>query len=298
MCSARRVATSLVPVRPLRRFRLVCLFMHPPLLACAPRTTTTPELEEVGAAPAIIVADGGSEGPAEPPREGAPVKAEAPPANARLTMNTPFVFAGEGDVEDGGYGEVELTLTSVVSEMIEASPVDPESYPAGSGVTVSIDLSSDDHQHVAIDFARLSAGYTSKEVVWTGPLRIELRAVEDAAVEVFASRMGAVLQDPPPRRVTILKDEDVALSEDVAVRLLGHGHKRTFAEGPASPLLVALLYTMANGDRDEVHFSIPPGGEGWSWRDLDFRTVKVSYGESMEVDVGRRALTPLRPRGG
>lgn len=293
MCSARRVATSLRPVR------LVCLLVLPPLLACAPRTTsTTPEVEDAGASPAFIVADGGGEGPAEPPSEGAAVKAEAPPANARLTMNTPFVFAGEGDVEDGGYGEVELTLTSVIAEMIEASPEDPESYPAGSGVTVSIDLSSDDHQNVAIDFARLSEGYTSKEVVWTGPLRIELRAVEDAAVELFVARLGEVLRDPPPQRVTIRKDEDVALGEDVAVRLLGHSHKRTFAEGPASPLLVTLQYTMANGDRDEVRFSIPPGGTGWSWRDLDFRTVTVSYGESMEVDVSRRALTPLRPRGG
>ncbi len=122
------------------------------------------------------------EAPADPgagaPTEESPtMRPDVPPANARLTLDTPLILGG-GE----GLGDVELTLTSVVAETIEASPEDPESYPAGSGVTVGLRISSDQHQEEAIDFARLSAGYLSKERVLTEGLWIELREVEEAAV--------------------------------------------------------------------------------------------------------------------
>ncbi len=236
------------------------------------------------------------EAPADPgagaPTEESPtMRPDVPPANARLTLDTPLILGG-GE----GLGDVELTLTSVVAETIEASPEDPESYPAGSGVTVGLRISSDQHQEEAIDFARLSAGYLSKERVLTEGLWIELREVEEAAVTLFVARLGELLEEPPARRITILKDQDVALDDDVAVRLIAHGHKRTYADGPASPLMVTLHYRTTGGELDEVSFSIPPEGTGWSWRDYDFRIVEVRYGASMEVDVGRRRLIPLEPR--
>jgi hypothetical protein len=265
-----------------RRFHPILALTLLSALACAKQSSTgsgpaLPVMEPAGQAGSV--GDGSTGASAE----GAGSEVAGADANVRLVLDTTAVL-------EGG---VELTLTSIVAETIEASPEDPESYPGGSGVTVSLVVSSPRRASVTLDFAQLSAGYRSHMVDWSDDLRFELKSVEDDAATLSVARVGEMLSSPPPATLRMPRGQDVPLSDNVAVRLVGHSHKMTAVDGPLSPLLVSLRYTTIDGKRHEQDLSLDVDEVGWTWRDFAFHVLDVEYGESMNVEVRRRGLVPL-----
>jgi len=255
-------------------------------LACAnkPSKGSTP------AAPVTEPASGdgrAGEAPATAPDAEASDAVAGSEANVRLVLDTPTTL-------EGG---VEVTLTSIIAEMIAESPEDPESYPAGSGVTVSMVVNSPRRESVTLDFAELSQGYASHRVDWIDGLRFELKSVEDTAVTLYVARVGEVLASAPAATLRMPRGQDVPLADNVAVRLVGHSHKMTAVDGPLSPLLVSLRYTTIDGKRHEQDLSLDVDEVGWTWRDFDFHVLDVEYGESMNVEVRRRELIGLAASG-
>lgn len=214
---------------------------------------------------------------AQPPTADAPTDPSDEGAFARLWLNKPVTLR-EG---------VELTLTSVIAETIEASPEDPESYPAGSGVTVAVDVRSEEG-HETVEFARLSAGYTSREILWAVGLRLELGVVDDTAISLRVDRVGEPVG--AATKLALIRGQAAPLATGVAIRLVAHSHKRT-AGGP-SPLLVELRYTTEDGHSEEQHLSLLDD-RSWRWRDFDFLMTDYEYGERMDVEVRRLRRIPL-----
>ncbi|MEZ4383244.1 MAG: hypothetical protein R3A79_18090 [Nannocystaceae bacterium] len=248
------------------------------LVACG-KPTTAAETPASDAPPVAAEPTPMPNHPVEPAVPAEPAAPEDDGAFARLWLRRPVTL------RDG----TELTLTSIVSETIEASPDDPESYPAGSGVTVTVDVACDDGRTDA-EFVRLSPGYTSREIVWDVERRFELGVVDDSAISLRVDKLE--LTDAAPAAITLLRDQPVSLAPGVMVRLLAHSHKRT-AGGP-SPLMVKLRFTTEDGVSEEQDVNLrEKTGWRWRWRDFDLVMTDHVYGERMDVEVRRLRRVPL-----
>jgi hypothetical protein len=75
-------------------------------------------------------------------------------------------------------GETSLRLADVTIEQIEASPTDPESYPAGSGISVTL-VAERAGQEQRATLTLLSAGYESRPQASLHGYRITLLDVEE-----------------------------------------------------------------------------------------------------------------------
>ncbi|MCB9569135.1 MAG: hypothetical protein H6710_18290 [Myxococcales bacterium] len=229
------------------------------LVACGSPATTAPPAREPAPSPAP--ADGQASDEATPP----------PSMNetfARLWLDRPAKIAAG----------VTLTLTSIVSETIEASPDDPESYPAGSGVTATVEVRGELGEAV-VEFVRLSPGYQSREVVWALGLRFEVGVIDESAISVRVDRMGEPLA-AAPTELRLARGRDLPLADGVTITLLG--------DTPEGALQIR--YATPEGREEAQH---PLGHDRrWRWRDFDF-VVRSADPQGVTVELRRLERIPI-----
>jgi hypothetical protein len=187
-----------------------------------------------------------------------------------------------------------LELLDFEIEEIAAAPEDPEAYPAGFGVTVRLSVAGE-----TVTLTRLSAGYDSALVAWTGSYRIELVEVSDGQpvkVGLHIDRIGEQPISGSVTRVRVERGGTVALGDDLALRFLGHGHKRVMTGGPPSPLMVDVEYRAGDRRLEEVthylHLELDDG-RSWRWRDRRVELIEHGYDRFMVLEVARLPLLPL-----
>jgi hypothetical protein len=182
-------------------------------------------------------------------------------------------------------------LDDVITETIDSSPHDPEAYPPGSGVNVTVQFDGRGHR-----FSRLSAGYESVEEVWMTGYRMRLGRVESkpVLVEVFLDRV-----DPgTPRTFTVKKGETLSLDEKTQLRFDSHSHKRTQTGGPASPLMVNLVFLEGQSPVEAKTFYLHlDESRKFTWRQFTFELVKHEYNRFMELKMDPGKLVPMKSDG-
>ncbi len=210
--------------------------------------------------------------------EGTPQTSESS-SSFRLELGQPLSIAG-GTIE----------LESYVTEEIAASPVDPEAYPAGSGVTISLRL-----RGAELAFSDLSQGYDSVRVVYVDGFRAELVSHDPSQASVVV-RVDRVLEDEgtlirPKQRVQV--GQRARVEPGFEMEFLGHGHKRTYA-GQISPLIVHMRYESAGQPVVEAsHNVFEP--YVWTWQRYKFEIISHDYGDNMVLRISELELAPLSP---
>lgn len=193
----------------------------------------------------------------------------------------------------------QLRAQDIVVESIEASP--DGSYPAGSGITVSLVMTRDTFE-LPFELSLLSAGYASHTVGWVEDHRFTLLGVEDPlgkpAVSLVVQRVINTKTDNPPDRGRISKDHPLTLHDGVEVTFLGHSHKRTHA-GQTSPLMISLQWLAPDAKPVQDGTSLYPtkGDRSWRFRDRDVTLDDHRYGDWMDLTIQRLQLQRIE-RGG
>ncbi len=247
----------------------------------------------------ISTACGGTETPKENPGPAsetpAPANDTAPaPQTAReMPVPTTTLKLGESTQLTGESGPF-AKLTDVTSEAIAESPADPESYPAGSGVTLALEMAGRTYT-----FSELSQGYESKMVDWSPEYRITLVDVDPGAgtANFQIERITETATKTLHSNVRIDLNGELALEDDVKAAFIHHGHKRTF-EGQQSPLMVSMRYSHGGQEIATEMQSVFPPGAAWTWRNYRFELGEYSYGEFMHLTVhqlGFEAVTTKTP---
>lgn len=213
--------------------------------------------------------------------DAAPAAAKVGP-RVRLDLRKPRELSGEA----GGT----IELTDFVVEEIAESPDLPESYPAGSGVVISVEIDGS-----TVELSELSAGYESKSAVWTEGYRLTLLALDDreSSAELLVERVTDETAEILHEEAKIMRGGSLALSSGLELVFEGHGHKRVHA-GQQSPLIVGVHYRTANRRLDTGSYSLyPPDENRWRFQNYEFRLKSAEYDESMVLGVRRLALEAL-----
>lgn len=258
------------------------LVLSATLVACrAP--TETPPAEPAAPMPPSALADPEAEPEPTPPAEPSTPKAMPTPTHV-LSPQQP------APLDEGTTIEVE----GVVIESIEASPEDPEAYPAGSGIDVTVVIRQGSYEQRA-ELGLLSAGYDSHPVAWLEDARVTLLDVADPhrapRVSLLVERVSDQETGEPPERVRVTKDQEAQLADGTGLTLLGHGHKHTM-EGQRSPLLIAVRWHEPGFPPDDQHTSVGPDEDEqrWPWRDRVIEVLDYRYDQWMELSITRRRL--------
>lgn len=199
-----------------------------------------------------------------------------------LALRTPLQLSGElaGAIE----------LISYVIEQIEASPDNPESYPAGSGVVMALMLEGS-----TLELSDLSEGYESESIGWTNSYKVTLLSHDSKAstVDLQVQRIGDADATPAGPSTRIERGASLAFGEGWAMIFQGHGHKRVY-EGQTSPLMVGLEFQKAGQEVLQVtHHVYPPDATTWRFRDFEFDMRNHEYDRFMELQVRRLVLHPV-----
>lgn len=187
-----------------------------------------------------------------------------------------------------------LRVQDVIIESIEPSPEDPEAYPAGSGIDVTVVMQRGSYE-VRAELSLLSEGYTSQPVGWLEDYRVTLLDVAEPhrapEVSLVVERVTDHDTDEPPQMLRLTKDQPSPLRDGTVLTLRGHGHKRT-SPGQRSPLMIAVRWEVPGQPAVDQDTSIGPSEDDdrWSWRDLVVTVGEYDYGDWMDVTIVRRQL--------
>ena len=257
-----------------------------------PTTTTTAAAAAAAATatatavPSTVPATGSVEAPTQEAPFSQPTKVPATPAGGRdftLTQGVPMAL---------GSGFSTIELTGYVIEEIAPSPDDAETYPGGSGVTMSVNLSGE-----TVEFSDLSAGYSSQSVVYTSganSLRAELLS-NDPKTSTVVVRVHRVLETEEQllnKELTIKRGETLEVEPGFELEFQAHGHKAMLRDSPPGPLIVSMRYHL-RGRRavDDSNNLYKP--YRWIWQRYKFEIVSHSYNDNMVLRISRLALGPM-----
>lgn len=190
---------------------------------------------------------------------------------------------------------VTLRHEDIVIEEIAAGP--SPAYPAGSGVTLTLVVDGLGGAPIRRPISLLSAGYTSQNVAWFGPYRVTVVDIEaphrrDAIIKLAVEEVTDVAAPGPPLVATVARGGSLDLG-DATMTFVAHGHKRT-GPGEASPLLLTARYSVPGAEPEEHHGEVDGTPPAWTWRDRRFTIRNYQYDVSMDLEVVRLQLAPLR----
>jgi len=246
--------------------------------------------------PVLVLAACASQPPAPPaPASGPPPTAPGPappPTGAtmpllQLTQDRPITLRSG----------VTLRHEGLVIEEIAAGP--SPAYPGGSGVTMTLVVDGiGGGVAVRRPISLLSPGYTSQNVAWFGPYRVTVVDVKDphrrdAVVELTVEETTDEVVPGAPIVATITRGGSLELG-DATMIFVAHGHKRT-RPGETSPLLLTVQYRVPGSETEEQHGELTGDPPRWTWRDRRFLVRDHAYNASMQLEVVRLRLAPLRP---
>ncbi len=197
-------------------------------------------------------------------------------------------------------GEGTVELTDMVVEEIAASPDDPESYPSGSGVVVTVVL-----RGTALSLSQLSAGYTSTTSKWADEYRVTLLKAKSGRAPTATIQLERASTTSPTksRSIRVNRGAVASLGGQQRMRFVAHGHKRTHA-GQASPLILHLEFFQSAAedgsgtvsDREEFSRNLfTAESKMFTWRNWQFVLEDHAYDEWMQLTVTELPLVPVRP---
>ncbi len=187
-----------------------------------------------------------------------------------------------------------LVLADVTIETIEAAPDDPESYPAGAGVTATLRLERGSSRRELV-LSRLSEGYESRLSGWLDGYRVTLIELDDLerapSARVLVERATDRLSEAPAVTGRVRKGGALAIDARLSMRFVAHGHKRVEA-GESSPLMVHVQWEAQGEESVEDGGNLGPARADlrWTWRDLHVMIEEYQYDEWMAVTVRRLVL--------
>lgn len=184
-------------------------------------------------------------------------------------------------------------LTSYIVETIEANPDDPESYPAGSGVTMTVKVGA-----YEVHLSELSRGYEGTPVAWTPEHRVTLHghSSRTPSVEVQIERISTTLDRVVHDGERVERGKRLTLAPELEAEFVAHGHKRTYP-GQQSPLIVSMRYLQNDQVLEDASYNLfPPDDRSWTWRNYSFTLESHGYDEFMVLSVGALALVPLHAK--
>lgn len=190
-------------------------------------------------------------------------------------------------------GLITIHLASLVFEDIAEAPGAVEDYPAGSGVIARLRLAHDFGMSEELDLELLSPPYNRRQEAQFFGYRLSLiNASQGPGTDGAELR---ITQDDdrnlrPLGRLHLRFNAWQDLPGFGWLRFVRHGHKRTLAEGPSSPLIVVLEYGRLLTKCQEVSVETRNGTGTWSWGRWRFYLLDYHYGEWMEVLVARRTI--------
>ena len=227
--------------------------------------------------------------PVEPPPPPKPVRVDdaVRPEKEELPVKVePTVTLEHAKPVDLDSG-TRIILHDMVFEQIEASPDDPEAYPAGSGVTLTVEV-----EGKRLELSKLSEGYDSKLSAWSWTHKVTLVEIDPGGKPGASFRVEKVGESPVGEalKLKLVKRTPVELIDGRKIEMTGHGHKRV-GPGQTSPLIVGIEY-----DGERGSHNIKGKGGVWTHTDLRFTLLDYDYGDWMEVEVQVMALEPVRPR--
>jgi hypothetical protein len=102
------------------------------------------------------------------------------------------------------------------------------------------------------------------------------------------------------RMIELLRNNPTYLNQNTKITFLAHSHKKTFSEGPKSPLITHIKYEIISkkskkGNKFEIENiekqynlfldSNNIEKSGWVWRDYVFVLMKFEYNESITIEI-------------
>lgn len=88
--------------------------------------------------------------------------------------------------------------------------------------------------------------------------------------------------------LTIYKGETKEISKGFEITFESHSHKRSFLNGPDSPLIIYMSYRIDNNKDIMIqHNTYPKQGAdwGWDWKEYSFVVKEFEYNTSMKLYV-------------
>ncbi|HCL57493.1 MAG TPA: hypothetical protein DHW82_10860 [Spirochaetia bacterium] len=98
----------------------------------------------------------------------------------------------------------------------------------------------------------------------------------------------------PLNKFTLKKNETQTIYENIKLTFLSHSHKKTYQDGPPSPLILNISYeTEGLIENKEYHLNtnyelIQQQKEGWEWKDFSFFLTDYKYNEFITFEVYKK----------
>jgi hypothetical protein len=199
-----------------------------------------------------------------------------------LKLDTPVPLRGEPGIS--------ATLEGYTIEQIAESPVNPEAYPAGSGVVMSVAIGG-----YTVDLSDLSAGYQGVAEAWTPDHRITLvrHDTRTSSVTLQIEKITNTIDEALHQSARLDRGKSLSLGDSVEAVFAGHSHKMVY-EGQSSPLVIGMSYRREGQEVESGSYNLYPKEDGtWRWRNYRFTIKNYEYNVFMELDVSRLAMEAL-----
>lgn len=182
-----------------------------------------------------------------------------------------------------------IELTSYTIESIEENPVNPESYPAGSGVVMSIAIDG-----VTVEVSDLSEGYSSFPIAWPQDYKVTLLRHDPSTskVEVWIDHLSDEVVETVAQETRLNHGESLTFGEMTMV-FEGHSHRRV-REGQSPSLLMFATYRQGSYQLAKENISLaPPEKTKWRFHDYEFEMTDYEYDKFVVVNLRRLKLHPV-----